>query len=130
MTTPNIDNYKPYPSNHLYAPSFEAIQFGYDSPQKKTQSYTPPSLPVNRPPHGGLYTSSSTGKPWHSIPVKPDVTYMLTQNLQSANPPPGVSMHYIGTNRPGNNTVEMPNVVKHNPQGMSGMYDNIHLLNN
>lgn len=41
--------------------------------------------------------------PWGSIPVKPDSSYYIHENLKSANPPPKALTQYSGTNRPGNN---------------------------
>ena len=90
-----------------------------------------PNTPVGLPttvPHGGLYNDpTSTGKPWHSIPVMPDMNYMIGENLKSANPPPGATQQFIGTPRPGNNGVQLPGVYTYQPSGQPGMY-NFHLL--
>jgi hypothetical protein len=55
--------------------------------------------------NGGLYTGAQfpTGAAWGNIPITPNAdTY--TQNLTSANPPPG-AMFIPSTTRPGNNEV-------------------------
>ena len=41
--------------------------------------------------------------PWGNIPVKPDSSYYIHENLKSADPPPKALTQYSGTNRPGNN---------------------------
>ncbi len=68
----------------------------------------PPSL------NGGLYTGSpfESGAPWGNVAIVPEAdTY--TQNLQSANPPPG-GMFIPSHTRLGNNTV---NQFTHQPYG-------------
>ena len=44
------------------------------------------------------------------IPVHPTTSNMLQNNLTSANPPPGANVHYPGTVRLGNNTMDLPNI--------------------
>lgn len=58
---------------------------------------------------GGASISKCNG-PWCSIPVKPNVSNMINNNLKSANPPPGALTQYPGTDRLGNNTMLMPGV--------------------
>ena len=45
-----------------------------------------------------------------SIPVIPTATNMIQNNLKSANPPPGATSQYPGTNRDKNNYIPMPGV--------------------
>lgn len=52
-------------------------------------------------------------KPYYSIPVEPNVSNMINNNLKSANPPPNAIYHYPGTNRLGNNTMSMPGINKY-----------------
>lgn len=65
-------------------------------------SYVPPPLPKL---NGGLYTGEpfKEGAPWATVPVVPDIDYMIHYNLRSANPPIQALFQYPGTNRPGNN---------------------------
>lgn len=71
-------------------------------------SYIDTTQPTTVPPrsvNGGLYTGEPfrENAPWGNVPVVPEAdTY--TQNLQSANPPPG-AMVIPSYTRPGNNTV-------------------------
>ncbi len=62
--------------------------------------------------NGGWYTGTPfpEGAPWKSIPMTPDVSYMMTEGLRSANPPPGASQHLQGSYRPGNNAQAMPGI--------------------
>jgi len=64
--------------------------------------------------NGGLYTGESfpCKAPWANVPVTPDASYMIHENLRSANPPPGAIYQYPSGNRPGNNTAIMPGVEK------------------
>lgn len=118
--------YCSYPPKHITEFKFTNQACPLDGPEKQT--YSSPNMPPT-PVHGGLYTDTkSTGKPWHSIPVSADMNYMVSQNLMSANPPPGANQQYIGTTRPGNNHIELPGVYTYQPQGApTGMY-NFHLL--
>ena len=65
-----------------------------------------PKSPVN----GGLFSGEQEIGPHASIPVVPTATYMISKNLLSANPPPGATEQYVGTNRSTNNYVPMPGV--------------------
>lgn len=71
-------------------------------------SYIDWESPVQAPPpsvNGGLYTGApfAAGASWANTSIRPDAdTY--TQNLQSANPPPG-GIFIPSNNRPGNNYV-------------------------
>jgi hypothetical protein len=64
--------------------------------------------------NGGLYVGESfpCNAPWGNIPVVPDSSYLINQNLKSANPPPGAVFQYPSGDRPGNNTAIMPGVEK------------------
>ena len=51
------------------------------------------------------------------------MTNYVQNNLRSANPPPGATQQYVGSNRLGNNYVSMPGVYWHNPNNnMNGKY--------
>jgi|APSaa5957512535_1039671.scaffolds.fasta_scaffold99513_2 hypothetical protein len=62
------------------------------------------------PPNGGIYGGPQSTKQWANIPVAPTMTNMIHNNLKSANPPPGATVQYIGTDRYGNNYSPMPGV--------------------
>ena len=64
--------------------------------------------------NGGLYSGEQSNKPWASIPVTPTATNYINNNLKSANPPPGATKQYVGTNRFGNNYVPTPGVKWYN----------------
>lgn len=75
-------------------------------------SFIDPKDPVSVPPpkiNGGLYTGESfkEGAPWRNFPVTPEA-HLYTQNLASANPPPGGIAHIPGYTRPGNNEQTFP----------------------
>lgn len=68
---------------------------------------------MNIPPralNGGLYTGEPFKGPWANVPIIPDVDYLTSINLKSANPPLEALTHYPGGNRPGNNYQNMPGV--------------------
>ena len=57
-----------------------------------------------------------------AVPVTPTTTNMIHNNLNSANPPPMANVHYPGTDRLGNATLNMPGIsdyvgtkLKHGP---------------
>ena len=79
------------------------------------------SMPPS-PHHGGLFSGPPSYNPWNAIPVTPTMTNYVQNNLRSANPPPGATQQYVGTNRLGNNYVSMPGVYWHNPDNMNGKY--------
>lgn len=60
--------------------------------------------------NAGLYGGKQFNGPWGGIPVTPTTTNHINNNLKSANPPPGATEQYVGTNRLGNNFVSMPGV--------------------
>ena len=111
-----------------YLPSNPEYVEGDYSVVKKTS--VPPHLRHNAvtsmppsPKHGGLFSGPPSYHPWNAIPVTPTMTNYVQNNLRSANPPPGATQQYVGTNRLGNNYVSMPGVYWHNPTNhMNGKY--------
>jgi hypothetical protein len=77
---------------------------------RDTKNKAMPAPPVN----GGLYGGPQVYHPWMPIPVTPTSTNLTSQNLKSANPPPGATLQYIGNNRAGNNYVAKPGVYQYN----------------
>lgn len=73
----------------------------WESPQTKAP---PPAY------NGGLYTGPPFAGPWGNIPVTPTASNMTHNNLRSAEPPPGATQQYPGSNRQGNNFNAMPGV--------------------
>ena len=67
------------------------------------------AMPAN-PVNGGLYSGPSSKKPWMPIDITPTATNYIHRNLLSANPPPGATEQYVGTNRLGNNYTATPEV--------------------
>jgi hypothetical protein len=73
-----------------------------------------PQSPVPIPPprvNGGLYTGKQfpSNAGWRNFPVKPDATFLVSENLKSANPPKGGIDAIPGYTRPGNNITTFPN---------------------
>lgn len=64
-------------------------------------------LPQKRP-NGGLYTGEEAKGNWGATYVKPEAHIYLTENLLSANPPPGAVKQPIVFNRPGNSYTVHP----------------------
>ena len=60
--------------------------------------------------NAGLYSGPAFNGPWGNIPVVPTTANLINNNLRSANPPPGATTQYPGTNRLGNNYIAMPGV--------------------
>ena len=74
-------------------------------------SYIEWSSPVQAPArlaNGGLYTGDEAKGNWGNVPVVPESHILTTQNLLSANPPPGAVKIAISQERPGNNAVQHP----------------------
>ncbi len=69
-----------------------------------------PEPPVN----GGLFGGEQAVGEYANIPVIPTTTNMINKNLLSANPPPGATTQYPGTNRSSNNYIAMPGVYWYN----------------
>jgi len=111
-----------------YLPSNPEYANGDYSVVKKTP--VPPHIRHNAvtsmpptPHHGGLFSGTPSYNPWNAIPVTPTMTNYVQNNLRSANPPPGATQQYVGSNRLGNNYVSMPGVYWHNPNNnMNGKY--------
>lgn len=66
------------------------------------------------PANGGLFGGPQAVGEYASIPITPTATNMINNNLLSANPPPGATKQYPGTNRLGNNYIPMPGVYWYN----------------
>ena len=73
--------------------------------------HTPAPKPV---PNGGLFGGPQAEGEYASIHVVPTATNMINKNLLSANPPPGATTQYPGTNRSRNNYIPMPGVYWYN----------------
>ena len=63
---------------------------------KENQQAPPPTH------NAGLYTGPAFSGSWGNIPVTPTTANMIHNNLNSANPPPGATTQYPGTDRLGN----------------------------
>jgi len=75
---------------------------------------THPTNTVPGPSFNGAITIGESCKGQHcSIPVTPTTANLINKNLNTANPPPGANVHYPGTNRLGNSSMEMPGVTKY-----------------
>lgn len=61
-------------------------------------------------PNGGLFGGPQAMGPYANIHVIPTATNMIHYNLRSANPPPGATTQYPGTNRSKNNYMPTPGV--------------------
>lgn len=87
---------------------------GYSEIEELPSPVPAPALRVN----GGLYTGKpfSEDAPWRNFPVIPDATYMVSENLKSAGPPPGGLDAIPGYTRTGNNTTTFPNHQMYDPQ--------------
>ena len=77
------------------------LQERWNSPTERA----PPQVP-----NAGLFGGPQAMGDYASIHVIPTATNMINNNLRSANPPPGATEQYPGTNRDGNNYVPMPGV--------------------
>lgn len=70
-----------------------------------------PNDPIVGPSYNaGLYTGTPFRGPWGNLDVRPTTTNYIHHNLKSANPPPGATILYPGTERLGNNYQAMPGV--------------------
>jgi hypothetical protein len=59
--------------------------------------------------NGGLYTGEPFKGPWGNVYVQPDMVYLTTINLKSANPPESALLQYGNVIRPGNNEPVLQN---------------------
>lgn len=116
------NEYCEYPPKHITKFEYVNTKCPFDK-QAGNEIYKPVGLPAT-PINGGLYSQASPlgVQPWHSIPVKHDATYYVSENLKSANPPPGATEQYVSMPRPGNSSVELPAAKKYNPNGQN-LYD-------
>ena len=87
------------------------------------RDYSPDSTMPPAPRHGGLYSGLPSNNPWNSIPVTATMTNMIQNNLRSANPPPGATEQYVGTERLGNSYAPMPGTYWYNPEGQHGQFN-------
>lgn len=100
--------------------SYKTLTEGLIVPEKRdfdANSAIPASLP-----NGGLYSGPQSTEPWANIPIIPSGTNLIHYNLRSANPPPGATEQYVGTDRLGNNYVPMIGVNWYNPENLKGLY--------
>ena len=72
--------------------------------------------------NAGLYSGPAFAGDWGNISVTPTATNMIHNNLNSANPPPGANTQYPGTDRKGNNIVNMPGVYWYSPKNTQCKY--------
>ena len=100
--------------------SYKTLTDGLIAPEKRSMNENtaiPDSLP-----NGGIFGGPQSTGPWANIPVVPSDTNLVHFNLRSANPPPGATEQYVGTDRLGNNYSPMIGVYWYNPEGSTGMY--------
>jgi len=100
--------------------SYPTLTEGLISPEKRSMNE---NTAIPEPlPNGGLYNAPQSTNPWANIPVIPTDLNMIHYNLRSANPPPGATEQYVGTDRLGNNYAPMIGVYWYNPENARGMY--------
>jgi hypothetical protein len=73
-------------------------------------------------PNGGIYGGPQSKNAWANIPVAPTSMNLTHHNLRSANPPPGATEQYQGTDRLGNSYVAMPGTYWFNPSDRQNMF--------
>ena len=72
---------------------------------------TTPHHKLPGPSYNGAVTIGEPCQGGHcSLPVTPSDSNLIHNNLRSANPPPGATVNYPGTNRLGNNSLKMPGI--------------------
>jgi len=112
--------YCPYMEISHQKGSYQTITEGLVQPEKRDfDSNT--ALPESSP-NGGLYGGPQSTEPWANIPVTPSGTNLIHYNLRSANPPPGATEQYVGTDRLGNNYNPMIGVYWYNPEEQHAKY--------
>ena len=99
--------------------SWSTVEPGSVSAEQRDRN--PDSALPPSPPNGGLYGGPQSSGPWANIPVIPSMTNLIQNNLRSANPPPGATEQYIGTERLGNNYIAMPGINWFNPSAKPHM---------
>ena len=102
--------------------NYSTVESGTVSPELRDKDQ---NTRVPHPlPNGGIYGGPQSTAPWANIPVAPTMTNLIHNNLKSANPPPGATVQYIGTDRFGNNYSAMPGVnwYNYNDKNIRGLY--------
>lgn len=102
-----------YKNDYLLLSSDYDVDIKTDVPLTNRKN-TPHNPMPESPPNGGLYGGPVSNKPWMPIPITPTATNYVSQNLLSADPPPGAMTQFVGTNRMGNNYTAMPGVKWYN----------------
>lgn len=112
--------YCPYMDIHSTSGSYVTLTEGLVAPEKRSMNE---NTAIPDPlPNGGLFGGPQSTGPWANIPVIPSDTNLIHYNLRSANPPPGATEQYVGTDRLGNNYAPMIGVYWYNPEGSNGMF--------
>ena len=126
ITSINQDNsylnmgYCPHMEINSPSGSYKTLTEGLVAPEKRdfdANTSIPDSLP-----NGGLFGGPQSTEPWANIPVIPSCTNLIHYNLRSANPPPGATEQYVGTDRLGNNYLPMIGVNWYNPDNAKGLF--------
>ena len=112
--------YCPYMDITSIKGSYKTLTDGLITPEKRMSNENT-EIPVSLP-NGGLYGGQQSTGAWANIPVVPSDANLIHYNLRSANPPPGATEQYVGTDRPGNNYAPMIGVYWYNPEEYNGMY--------
>ena len=109
-----MNTYCPYHKMNIEARD----HFLVDTPSNvsvENRDYSPQSSMPKMTANGSLYGGPQSTAPWASIPVSPTATNFIYNLLRSANPPPGAIQQAIGSIRPGNNYMAMPELRWYNP---------------
>ena len=112
--------YCPYMEISPQKGSYQTITEGLVQPEKRDFDANT-ALPESSP-NGGLYGGPQSTEPWANIPVTPSGTNLIHYNLRSANPPPGATEQYVGTDRLGNNYNPMIGVYWYNHEEQHAKY--------
>lgn len=112
--------YCPYMEISHQKGSYQTITKGLVQPEKRDFDANT-AIPESSP-NGGLYGGPQSTEPWANIPVTPSGTNLIHYNLRSANPPPGATEQYVGTDRLGNNYNPMIGVYWYNPEEQHAKY--------
>ena len=112
--------YCPFMEINSPAGSYKTLTEGLVAPEKRDFDANT-SIPESAP-NGGLYRDPQSKAPWANIPIIPSGTNLIHYNLRRANPPPGATEQYVGTDRLGNNYVPMIGVNWYNPEHGKGLF--------
>ena len=112
--------YCPYMEISAQKGSYQTITEGLVQPEKRDFDANT-AIPESSP-NGCLYGGPQSTEPWANIPVTPSGTNLIHYNLRSANPPPGATEQYVGTDRLGNNYNPMIGVYWYNPEEQHAKY--------